>query len=974
MRKQKFNQTPLAKGIALAIGATALSSVLAQEEVIEEIVTTGIRTSLVSSMNTKRNANGVVDAITAEDIGKFPDTNLAESLQRIPGVSIDRANNEGSKVTVRGFGPEFNLVLLNGRQMPTSQLEEDSTRSFDFANLASEGVSGVMVYKTFNAAKPSGGIGSTIDIRTGRPLDNPGLVASFGVKAMVDTTNEKGEDLTPEFSGIISDTFVDDTFGVGLFFSKQERDSRSQGAEVALWRENLDSLIPVTTVITDNRSGPTNTWYPRNFGFGIEDISRTRTNGQLTFQYAPSDALTATLDYTYSEFENEGERVGVGIWFGDFPQTTQVEIDENGTYTFVEDQCCDYASNKRLNTSKNENNSVGLNLDWQVSDDLNLTFDMHDSNAESRGTGRGNDVFLILAANCIDRKSMDSRTGNDIPDMNIVWGTCADAAADGTPTEGSYDSLFAQAGSYFNESDVTQFQLDGEWHNSDNDGLTSIQFGAALTDVGYRTRSFNSGQIQAGWYGGNQALYDNSIFQRVPTDSIGTEFSGGGSNINPDFYYDWDFNAGVAAFEQNFCPATGSPGACDLSDQLITDFGGTPILDHIVDEETTSVYLQFNAQSDFNGLPVRIVSGIRYEDTDVTANSLQIETEEIVWVNSTEWSVNRASSQSVSNEVGDYSLWLPNLDIGVDVRDDMIARFSYSKSVTRPSLTSMRGTTSLTDRPKPSERLGDAGNPDLDPFISDNFDLSLEWYYGEASYASIGYFRKQVENYIVTQQTDREIGNLRDPSVGPRAQQAIADITLAGGDPTDPIQLHDQININAGNPIGTPIVQQDNDPLATWQISAPANLETATIYGWEIALQHLFGDSGFGVAANATLVEGDIDADVAQVGFQFVLPGLSDSANVVAFYEKERWQARVAYNWRDKFLNGTPDNQPSFTEEFGQWDANASFMATDNLIIFVEALNITDESQRTYNRYENQLLAANQFGARYNIGARYTFR
>lgn len=965
MQKPSFRKTPLATGIALALGATAFSPVVVaqDEEVIEEIVTVGIRSSLISSMNTKRNARGVVDAITAEDIGKFPDTNLAESMQRIPGVSIDRANNEGSKVTVRGFGPEFNLVLLNGRQMPTSQLEDDSTRSWDFANIASEGISAVNVYKTFSAAKPSGGIGSTIDLKTAKPFDKPGLVASFGVKAMMDTTNEKGDDVTPEISGIFSNTFVDDTIGVGVFFSRQERDSRTSGADIALWRENIDN-IPASTVITDNRpSTDVNTFYPRNFGYGVEDISRTRTNGSLTLQYAPIDTVTATLDYKYAEFENTGERVGVGIWFGDSPQTNAVEIDQNGTYVYVEDTCCDYSSNKRLNTSNNEVNSIGFNLDWQINDDLTLAFDFHDSSSESRGTGRGDDVFLILAANCIDTKSMDSRTGNDIPDMNVTWAGCVDAAADGQPTGGSYDSLFGQAGAKLNESDVSQFQLDGEWMNADDGGISSIQFGAAMTEVDYRTRSFNTGQIAAGWYGGNQDLYDNSIFTQVSTANIASEFSGGGSNNRPDFYYDWDYEAGVAAFEQAF----------NGGNRLQADFSSTPVLDHAINEETTSFYLQANVESEFNGFPVTMVGGIRYEDTDVTANSLQLETTAIVWVNSTEWAVERAPDAAFSNVKGDYSLWLPNLDISVDVTDEMIARFSYSKSVTRPSLTNMRGTTSLTDRPKPSERFGDAGNPSLVPFTSDNFDLSFEWYYDEGSYASIGYYRKQVDNFIVTEQVDTQFADLRDPSLGPRAVQARADLVAAGGDPDDPIQLHDQININIGNPVGTPIVQAADDPIATWKITSPRNLETATLSGWEFAVQHLFGDSGFGVGANYTLVDGDIDVDVARVGFQFVLPGLSDSANLVGFYENDKWQARVAYNWRDEFLSDTPNNSPQFTEAFAQWDANASYLVTDNLTVFVEGLNLTNESQRIYNRYPNQLLNANQFEARYNIGARYTF-
>ena len=268
MQKRVFNKKPLAAGVAIALGASAFTPAIAQDE-IEEIVVTGIRGSLMSSMNTKRAAKGVVDAITSEDIGQFPDTNLAESMQRIPGVSIDRVNNEGSRVTVRGFGPEYNLVLLNGRQMPGTDLSDRSVRSFDFANLASEGVRAVNVYKTFNAAAPSGGIGSMIDIRTARPFDNPGLVANIGVKALNDTTNVKGDDWTPEISGIFSNTFADDKFGVGVFFSHQERDSREVFAQVPeqFWRENVDGAIPDSATVVDNRApGVTDEFFPRGFG------------------------------------------------------------------------------------------------------------------------------------------------------------------------------------------------------------------------------------------------------------------------------------------------------------------------------------------------------------------------------------------------------------------------------------------------------------------------------------------------------------------------------------------------------------------------------------------------------------------------------------------------------------------------------------------------------------------------------------
>src|SRR5258708_6996425 len=183
-----------------------------------DIVITGIRASLRQSMDIKKNSQGVVDAISAEEMGKFPDTNLAESLQRITGVSIDRSNGEGSFVTVRGFGPEYNLVLLNGREMPTSTLGDGggppSSRAFDFANLASEGIAAVEVYKSGRVTLPSGGIGSTINILTPRPLDRPGMRGTLSVKGVLDTSRNRNKPFTPAISAIFSDTFADNRVGI----------------------------------------------------------------------------------------------------------------------------------------------------------------------------------------------------------------------------------------------------------------------------------------------------------------------------------------------------------------------------------------------------------------------------------------------------------------------------------------------------------------------------------------------------------------------------------------------------------------------------------------------------------------------------------------------------------------------------------------------------------------------------------------
>ena len=224
---KKFNKSVLASSVSLLLSSAAITPVIAQEQTAQEdvevIQVSGIRGSLLRAMDIKRDSTGIVDAISAEDMGKFPDTNLAESLQRITGVSIDRASGEGSQVTVRGFGAANNLITLNGRQLPTTT----GSRTFDFANLASESVSGVEVYKTADASVTSGGIGATINLSTHRPFQSPGTKATFGAKLVDDKSTDKG-DVTPEISGLYSQTFADETFGISISGSYQERESGMQ--------------------------------------------------------------------------------------------------------------------------------------------------------------------------------------------------------------------------------------------------------------------------------------------------------------------------------------------------------------------------------------------------------------------------------------------------------------------------------------------------------------------------------------------------------------------------------------------------------------------------------------------------------------------------------------------------------------------------------------------------------------------------
>jgi len=388
----------------------------------DEIVVTGIRASLAASADIKREGQGVVDAISAEDMGKFPDTNLAESLQRITGVSIDRSNGEGSFVTVRGFGPEFNLVTLNGRAMPTSSLGDGasapSSRSFDFANLASEGIASVEVYKTGRAAIPSGGIGSSINIKTPRPLDKPGLSGSIAVKGVYDSSRNEGNPITPEVSGILSTTFADDRIGIMIAGSWQKRKASVNTANVG-WRDGYlgnennwgsltqDPADPRFAQIT-NRPDATDVYQvPQNASYDLNDINRERINGQAVLQFRPIDSLTATIDYTYSRNTVEVRNSNVGVWFNhnntssswtDGPVAGPIFYSE----AFGAGENKDLSYSGSLVANRTENKSLGGNLTWEAPGGMTMELDFHHSTAESKPTNKygtsvsvGNAIFGV---------------------------------------------------------------------------------------------------------------------------------------------------------------------------------------------------------------------------------------------------------------------------------------------------------------------------------------------------------------------------------------------------------------------------------------------------------------------------------------------------------------------------------------------------------------------------------------------------
>ena len=309
--KTTMKKTKLATAVSAALSIMAGQASAQQAgDGLEEVVVTGIRGSLTAALDVKRESSGVMDAISAEDIGKFPDTNLAESLQRVTGVSINRVEGEGSEVTIRGFGGAFNIVTLNGRQMPAANATpgffglnnnrggSGQSRSFDFSNLASEGVSGLQVYKSGRVGVPSGGLGGTINIQTIQPLE-AGNQFSFGAKALQDSGSG---DVTPEISGLGSWTNDAGTFGVSAFGSVQEREYTNRtaitgGSGGLQWRFPFDHSGPYQGATVINPPGPDQlTGFPNSATMTYAEGTRERTNGMVTLQWAPTERMTITAD------------------------------------------------------------------------------------------------------------------------------------------------------------------------------------------------------------------------------------------------------------------------------------------------------------------------------------------------------------------------------------------------------------------------------------------------------------------------------------------------------------------------------------------------------------------------------------------------------------------------------------------------------------------------------------------------------
>ncbi len=1014
------DQTATAGQLTSPQTAPSSESTRAAQGASDEIIVTGVRASLERSIAIKRNSTGIVDAISAEDIGKFPDTNLAESLQRITGVSINRTNGEGALVTVRGFGPSYNLVTLNGRQLATANVSvvggdqnsdgaQGASRSFDFSNLASEGVRTLEVYKTGRASVPTGGIGATINVVTRRPLDGKtGLTGSIGAKALYDTSTDGcldcGSKVTPEVSGVLSWADPTDRFGVSLFGSYQKRNFTSISATSNDW-----NIIPYSdflsggfvksdgsTKITGAPSNPNQlVAIPNDSRYHYAEGSRERINGQAVVQYRPIDALTLTADALFAQNRQREVRSDLSNWFS--RPFDEVRFDANptvATATYLHETingAKDEGFEAQNRAQKSRIQDFGLNGKWQITDTFTFNLDGHYSKASSRPDNpNGNSSTLVgIGANVVSAHSVDYSGAIPVQDITL----------NGPLTLAQVGSQIGRTFASTQEQRVKELRGDFGW---DIGGGSRIDFGGNLRDTNMQQTRIATQQTLGDWGITNPGDVERLAPGALQAFCLVCKFEHFDPGNDPESQT--AFRGDAAAIYSILSPFYAGTGKA---------IGVTTHEDNRVREKIWSAYGQVTWKGDIGSAPATLVAGVRYEHTKSTSTSLVAVPGAINWVSDNDFTVVISNQDSYPTDGGSYSNFLPAMDFQVELKKNLIARLSFSKTIARPEYGSLFTSTSVGGPPRPIANGGIAvastGNARLVPLESDNLDASIEWYYKPDSYVSFGVFDKRVRNFIGNGQTTTALYGLRDPSsgvAGTRSGQARAALEALNADQSDVnlfalTALIDQTgsigaattvfqaNYNAvTRSLNDDFVKQINntrdviangtDVLYQFQLTAPVNNKDAEVYGFEAAGQHFFGTSGFGVGAAYTLVRGDVGFNngASPSENQFALLGLSDTFNATLIFDKYGLSARVAYNWRDKFLSGINrqnSRNPEFTKPFGQLDMNVSYDVTPNFAVSFEGINLTQQKLRTYARDESQLWFGQELQRRFLLGGRFRF-
>ena len=847
-------------GLALAFPAHSqtVQESADEAEIIEEIRVTGIRRSLAAAVDLKRNAESIVDAIVAEDIGRFSDENAAESLARVTGVTVTRSSGEGALVSVRGVDPGLTNMSLNGQTQGSTQ---DDGREFDFSMLSSELIGAIEVVKSPTADMEEGGIGATINVRTRRALDFKDR--QLAVTGYADYS-DLAEQVDPRGSILWADRFADDRFGVLLNVTAQQRTVREDAIRGWGWRTRGTQDFQ-----TLNRIRYTST-----------TSDRKRAGATLSLQFQPTDRSELYFDTVYNELDDDKILLyQEPTLYPRYATPAEDQLDENRTLVASSYANLRYSSNVQRQPIELSNRSSVLGGstylgDWEVSTEF--------AQMKAERSWR----TLKAAASSNQNFDADYELNGVLPYLTYFE---RGASTPIDPADSVYytDTRLQLRDQLIDVEDEKSLgQLDFE-RELDAGFLNRLQFGIKYKESNKSRRKLDTQNIR--YTVSDLSAYN---YQIVDDHLRGADFTDAGQSL--------------ANFDID-----------RLTNDLTTAVGATPFVAvedinqfYDVEEVTKAIYSKIDFATMAGGVEVLGNLGIRYVSTDLLSKGLQT-------VGGVDMDVRRSHS---------YSDTLPSFNVALRLTNELYLRAAAAKVMSRPRLSDLTARETV-DVNTNGDITIKKGNVTLDPYRADQFDLSLEWYFEEGSILSLALFYKDVESFIFS---------VRD--------------TTDNGDGTF-----------------TTFIEPRND------------LDGATVKGVEMSYQYAFDAlpspfDGLGVQLNYTYQESDALFESDDSTVNLGLPGLSkNSYNAVVYYEKERFGARLAYNFRGNFLEDPSGRQNNviYTTDYGQLDSSFSFEVTDRFGVKLDIVNLLEEEVYQYGDFQNRLYEYQQHGRRYHLGFSY---
>ena len=987
-----FERSNLALAIAIAIGGASAAYADPQDapsQELDEVVVTGFRGSLNTALAQKREETGSIDVIASEDIGKFPDSNLAESMQRIPSVALSRGDGgEGKNISVRGLGPTFTRVRINGMEGAAQTGSSDiygagnNGRSFDFNVFPTEIFSQLAVRKTSSADVEEGSLGATVDLRAPRPLDLAAdtvfTVTGRGIY------NDVSEDVDPRVSALFSKKFADGTFGILLSGAYQERHTREVGysavdvlsantnannigttaAPILLpyctpigWTTTAPSPVPGTrgttgtscsnsAVYGDNPRTSTlaafnevynlrradapnapgsGAFFPRLPRYVNSEQDTERTGGTLSLQWAPGDATKLSLDTLYSRYQVERrDNYIAGI-------STGRNLTNNGQpmLSIKDVSFDDKGSVQTVTFDGMDVRSEGLVDDYVATfQQVNLDFEHEFS-----------ETFKVTASagRSLSEWGGPKRLQTFIDAIDVDNFTLDFSGGRETPVIGfGFDVSNPNNFFYAPTPDGNQTVVGGySFQGKPSRNVTAN----TLYELASQWQMNDSFKLTGGlqWRENNYKakvsgiLAAQTVTQALPAGTTLADYTrnikGVGDKFGSGAPDSW-----VAMDPDKWAEAFGYP---DNFNFCGIECGANQ--SGIV-EEVTSAFAMLSWNADW-GIPVRGDLGARYVNTRQSAFGYI----PIAAPMGAPFP-NVGFRQDVDQEYKDL---LPSLNVVFEFMPDLLMRFSAAKVMARADLGSITPSVSVTATTQNAV----VNNPLLDPIRAKTADLSLEWYYAEGSLLSAAIFYKDIETYIQRVTGDEPFRNLGVP-----------DSVLAGSpsSPTDLFHVSRLQNTEGG-------------PLKGIELNAQVQFRN---------LPGFWSDTGF--LANYTHVESKIQYVLTSAGgvpLTFTEDDLVDlspnTASGTLFYDNGTVSVRTTASYRDAYIRGLPasagsDVRGNKANMFV--DASASWNVNDNLTLILEAQNLTDERNTLFiDRSREDTLFQTEIGRTFNFGAAFKF-